>query len=95
MASGVLDAGRERLLAQHVLAGRQQRFGDLTVQVVGDHDADGVDVVGLDDRLPAGLGPFEAVAISGVNRANSSLTSAIATSRTGGASVPKTVWAVR
>jgi hypothetical protein len=46
-----------------MLAGRQQCFGDLAMQVIGNHDADGVDVIGSYDRLPAALGALEAAAI--------------------------------
>ena len=64
-----LGVGRrrgQRLLAQHVLA-RGRELGDhLAVQVVGDHDADDVDVVGLDDRLPARVAALEAVPPGGV-----------------------------
>jgi hypothetical protein len=49
-----------------MLAGCQQRFGNLAVQMVGNHDADGIDVISIDDRLPAALRPFEAVAIFSV-----------------------------
>jgi hypothetical protein len=91
---GIFDGRRERLFAQHVLAGCQQRLSDLAVQVIGNHDADSVDIVGVRDGLPAALGTFEAIAISGVV-SESVLTSAMATRRTGGASAPKTVWAVR
>ncbi len=56
----------ERLLAQHVLARGQQSLRDLAVQVVGHHDAHGIDVVGPGDRLPARLGALEAVPLRGV-----------------------------
>jgi hypothetical protein len=49
-----------------MLAGRQQRFSDLAVQVIINHDADGVDIVRVRDREPAALGTLEAVAISRV-----------------------------
>jgi hypothetical protein len=62
--------------------------------MVGNHDADGIDVISIDDRLPAALRPFEAVAIFSVAR-EVALISAIATKRTGGASIPKTVRALR
>jgi hypothetical protein len=49
-----------------MLSGCQQRFRDLAMQVIGNHDADSVDIVGVHDRLPAAFSTFEAVAISGV-----------------------------
>jgi hypothetical protein len=49
-----------------MLAGCQERFSDLAMQVIGNHDADSVDIVGVHDGLPAAFGTFEAVAISGV-----------------------------
>ena len=50
---GVLHRPRQRLLAQHVLAGRDQRLGDRAVQRVADHDAHRVDRRVLGDGLPA------------------------------------------
>jgi hypothetical protein len=49
-----------------MLSGCQQRFGDLAVQMIGNHDADSIDIVGAHDGLPAAFGTFEAIAISGV-----------------------------
>jgi hypothetical protein len=34
--------------------------------VIGNHDADGVDIIGVHDGLPAAFGTFEAIAIFGV-----------------------------
>ena len=76
---GVLDARRERLLAEHVLAGLEQTLDDLAVQRVGDDDADDVDVGRLRDRLPARLGALVAEARA-ASCAKAALTSAIATS---------------
>jgi hypothetical protein len=45
---------------------RGQLLDDLAVQVVGDHHAHHVDVVGLDDRLPARVAALEAVRRRGV-----------------------------
>ena len=50
---GVLHRPRQRLLAQHVLAGGDQRLGDRAVQRVADHDAHRVDRRVLGDGLPA------------------------------------------
>ena len=52
---GVRHGVGQRLLAQHVLAGGQQTLDHLAVQLVGDDDADHVDVVGLGDGLPGGV----------------------------------------
>jgi hypothetical protein len=49
-----------------MLARLQQAGRDLAVQRVPDHHADRVDVRGLGDGLPAGLGPLVAVAAGGV-----------------------------
>ena len=49
-----------------MLAGGEQAFDDLAVQVVGDHDADGVDVGRVGDRAPVVLGALVAVALGGV-----------------------------
>ena len=50
---GVLHRPRQRLLAQHVLAGGDQCLGDRPVQRVADHDAHRVDRRVLGDGLPA------------------------------------------
>jgi hypothetical protein len=49
-----------------VLTGCQQHVSDLAVQVIGNHDADSVNIIGVRDRLPAAFSTFEAVAIFGV-----------------------------
>jgi hypothetical protein len=49
-----------------MLAGCQQRFSDLAVQVIGNHDAHSVDITGVRDCPPAAFGTFETVAISRV-----------------------------
>ena len=59
----VCDGRRQRLLTEHVLAGRKQRLDDWTVQIVGHHDADRVDVRRVNDRLPARLGTFVAITL--------------------------------
>ena len=59
---GVLERVRERLLAQHVLAGGEEGLDDLAVQRVGDDHADDVDVVGVEQRTPVGAVPLVAVA---------------------------------
>jgi hypothetical protein len=64
---GGVGRGRgERLLAQDVLPRGGQLGHDLAVQVVGDDHAHRVDVVGLDDGLPAAVGALEPVAARGV-----------------------------
>lgn len=63
---GVVEVVTQRLLAQHVLTGRHQGQGDLAVQLVGHHDRDDVDVVGLDDLMPVGGGALVAVAVGGI-----------------------------
>jgi hypothetical protein len=94
MGLRVGDRGRQRFLAEHVLAGAQGGLGDLPVQIVGDRDADGIDLGGLDDGAPIGLGAGEPVAGGRVG-ANGSCRSATATSRGAGRSRPKTVAALR
>jgi hypothetical protein len=49
-----------------VLARCEQAFDDLAVEVVGDHDAHGVDVGRIGDRVPVVLGALVAVALGGV-----------------------------
>jgi hypothetical protein len=53
---GLGDGVRERLLAQHVLAGREGGEGDLGVRRAGRDDVDDVDVVPRDDLTPVGRG---------------------------------------
>ena len=59
---GVLDARGQGLLAQHVLAGGEQRLDDRAVQLVGHDDADDLDVVGLEQLAPVGAVALVAVA---------------------------------
>ena len=63
---GVLDRVRQRLLAQHVLAGRERRERDLVVRVPGGADVDHVDLRVLDHVLPAGGPGGEAEALGGL-----------------------------
>ena len=63
---GIGERARKRLLAEHMLARRQQALDDLAVQMVGDHDADRVDVGGIGDGTPVVLRPLVAVALGGV-----------------------------
>ena len=63
---GVGERARQRLLAEHVLARGEQALDDLAVQVVGDHDADRVDVGRVGDRAPVVLGALVAVPLGGV-----------------------------
>ena len=65
---GVLDRRRQRLLAQHVLAGGEQRFDNRPVQLVGDGHRHDVDVRSVHDRLPGGLRPLVAEALGAVDR---------------------------
>ena len=46
----------DRLLAEHVLAGRGRGLDHLDVEHVGGGDEDDVDVVGVDDLVPIGHG---------------------------------------
>src|SRR5699024_12027276 len=62
---GIGDGVGQRLLAQDVLAGRQQGLDDLPVQGVRDDDADDVDVLGVDDVVPVGVMAGVAEALSG------------------------------
>ena len=91
---GLGDRGAQRLLAQHVLARGQQGLDDLTVQVVGDHDAHRVDVGRVGDGVPVRLGACVAVPPGGV-AGERLMTSAMATSRTSGKPAPKHVVAHR
>ena len=50
--AGVVEGVAERLLAEHVLAGRQQPLDHLPVQPVGHHDTHHVDAGVLRERLP-------------------------------------------
>ena len=50
-APGSVRVERERLLADHVLAGLERALGELDVEVVGSADVDDVDIVGLDELL--------------------------------------------
>ena len=59
----VLEARREGLLAQHVLARGEQRLDDLAVEVVGDDDADDLHVVRLEQFAPVGAVALVAVAL--------------------------------
>ena len=61
-------------------------FDDLAVQLVGDDDADGVDVGRFGNGLPAVLGALIPVPTWAVSSATAWLVSAIATSRTSGRS---------
>ena len=63
---GVGQRAGQRLLTQHVLTGGEQAFDDLAMQVVGDHNAHGVDVGRLGDRPPVVLGPFISIPACGV-----------------------------
>ena len=49
-----------------MLTCREQSLDDLAVQVVGDHDADRVDIGGVGDRAPVVFGPLVAVPLGGV-----------------------------
>ncbi len=58
---GLRQRARERLLADHVLAGRRGRNRDVAMQVVGGADADDVDVRLLDQRPVVGVVAGDAV----------------------------------
>ena len=62
----VVERVRQRLLAQHVLAGGEQCLDDLAVQRVGDDHADDLHVVGGEQLAPVGAVPLVAVARRGV-----------------------------
>ena len=63
---GIGQRPGQRLLTQDVLAGGEQAFDDLAVQMVGDHDAHCIDVGRLGDRPPVVLGPFISIPACGV-----------------------------
>ena len=60
----LLDGVRQRLLAEHVLAGLQGGDRDLGVAVTRGADVDQVDVVAFDQAPPVGLGRGEAEPVS-------------------------------
>ncbi len=62
--AGIVQGVAERLLAQHVLSGRQQAFDDLAVQGVGHHHTDHLDLGVVRDRLPRGVGALVPEALS-------------------------------
>ena len=71
--AGLLDGGahlltlghvhRQRLLAEDRLAVLRRLDGDLSVEVVGRADIDGVDVIGGDELPPVGLDPLVSPAV--------------------------------
>ena len=64
----VVETGRQRLLAEDVLPGREQGLDDRAVQLVRHDDADHMDLVVVEELVPVGACPLVPVPCRGVLR---------------------------
>jgi hypothetical protein len=63
--AGVPEVVAQRLLAEHVLTSSDEPFDDLTMQGVGYHHADDIDVWVLRNRLPRSVGALVSETLGG------------------------------